>query len=135
MDDSARLLLTVLLAAFVIERAVAVFAFLGNTSKWSERKRTISQFALAAVLGALAVRFADIHVLSQLHKKVLPWIDYALSWLILVAGADRIRDFVGGGGGGGGGGHSEAAEKKSELPPIVVNIIDKDGHLTPAKQE
>ena len=123
MDDTARLLVTVLLAAFVIERLVAGVAFLYETPKGSERNRKIYLFLIAGVLGAIAVWLADIRLLTRLNNKVSPWIDYPLSWLVLVAGADRIRDFIGGGGGGG-----EAA--KPELPPIIVNFTDRDGQTT-----
>ena len=124
MDDTARLLVTVLLAAFVIERVVAAVAFFLETPKSPDHNGKLQLFAIAAVLGALAVWLAHIRILERLNNQVSPWIDYPLSWLVLVAGADRIRDFLGGGGGGG----AEAA--KPDLPPIQINIIDKDGHLT-----
>jgi hypothetical protein len=122
MDDTARLLVTVLLAAFVIERLVAAVMFFNDTPK-EARGRDLGRFLIAAVLGAIAVWLADIRLLTRLNNQVSPWIDYPLSWLVLVAGADRIRDFVGGGGGG-------AKAAKPDLPPIQINIIDKDGHLT-----
>jgi len=123
MDDTARLLVTVLLASFVIERVVATVAFLTETPKGPERNAKIYRFLLTAVLGAIAVWLAHIRILARLNNNISPWVDYPLSWLVLVAGADKIRDLVGGGGGGG-----EAA--KPELPPIQINITDKDGHLT-----
>jgi hypothetical protein len=123
MDDTARLLVTVLLAAFVIERVVAAVAFFLETPKSPDHKGKLQLFAIAAVLGALAVWLAHIRILERLNNQVSPWIDYPLSWLVLVAGADRLRDFLGGGGGGG-----EA--EKPDLPPIQINITDKDGHLT-----
>jgi len=129
MDDTARLLVTVLLAAFVIERLVAGVAFFGETPKGPERNRKIYLFLIAAVLGAIAVWLADIRLLARLNNKVSPWIDYPLSWLVLVAGADRIRDFLGSGGGG------AEASAKPELPPIQINIIDKDGKMTMGKVE
>jgi len=124
MDDTARLLVTVLLAAFVIERIVAAVAFFRETPKSPDRGGKLQLFAVAAVLSALAVWLAHIRILQRLNTEVSPWIDYPLSWLVLVAGADRIRDFLGGGGGGG------AKAAKPDLPPIQINITDKDGHLT-----
>src|ERR1043165_5621 len=103
MDDTARLIVTVLLAAFVIERIGAAVGFLPGTPRGPERTRKIYNFLLVAALGAIAVWLAHIRVLTRLNNQVSPWIDYPLSWLILVAGADRIRDFVGAGGGGGAG--------------------------------
>src|SRR5437588_4172649 len=123
MDDTARLLVTVLLAAFVIERVVAGVAFLFETPKDEAFNAKIYRFLGTAVLGAIAVWLADIRLLARLNNTVSPWIDYPLSWLVLVAGADRIRDFVGGGGGG-------AKAAAPEIPPIQISITDKDGHLT-----
>ncbi|HKS21648.1 MAG TPA: hypothetical protein VJZ76_02530 [Thermoanaerobaculia bacterium] len=127
MDDTARLIVTVLLAAFAIERIGAAVGFLTGTPRGPERTRKIYNFLLVAVLGALAVGLAHIRVLERLSTKASPWIDYPLSWLILVAGADRIRDFVGAGGGGSA---APKAPAKSELPPIQINITDRDGQTT-----
>jgi hypothetical protein len=124
MDDTARLLVTVLLAAFVIERVVATVAFLTETPKGPERNATIYRFLLTAVLGAIAVWLAHIRILERLNNSISPWVDYPLSWLVLVAGADKIRDLVGGSGGG------AEASAKPELPPIQINITDKDGKTT-----
>jgi len=123
MDDTARLLVTVLLASFVIERLVAAVAFLAETPKGHERNAKIYRFLIAGVLGAVAVWLADIRLLTRLNNKISPWIDYPLSWLVLVAGADRIRDFLGGGGGG-------EAHEKPELPPIQILIAERDGQTT-----
>jgi hypothetical protein len=123
MDDTARLIVTVLLASFVIERVVAAAAFLTETQKGPERNAKIYRFLIAAVLGAIAVGVADIRLLARLNNKISPWFDYPLSWLVLVAGADRIRDLVGGGGGG-------EAHAKPELPPIQISITDRDGQTT-----
>jgi hypothetical protein len=119
MDDTARLVVTVLIAAFVIERVSAAILFFTDPPPEPERRRTIRHFLIAAILGAIAVWLADIRILARLHVKGLAAFDYALSWLVLVAGADRIRDFVGGGGGG------EAPPKK-ELPPIQIFIDGKE---------
>jgi len=128
MDDTARLIVAVLFASFVIERIVAAMAFLTETPKGPERKAKIRRFLLTAVLGAVAVGLAHIRILARLNTAISPWIDYPLSWLVLVAGADKIRDLVGGGGAGGGA--KPAAASAPPIPPIVINITDKDGHTT-----
>jgi len=87
----------------------------------SRRLQTVCAFA---VLGAIAVWLGNIRVLARLSTNVSPWIDVPLSWLVLVAGADRIREFVGGGGGGG------AAKPAPAPPPIQILIEEKDGHTT-----
>jgi hypothetical protein len=127
MDDTARLIVTVLLAAFVIERIGAAAGFLTATPRDVEHKRKIYSFLLVAVLGAVAVGLAHIRVLARLNNQVSPWVDYPLSWLILVAGADRIRDFVGAGASGGG---AAKPPPKSDVPPIQFIITDRDGQTT-----
>ena|ERR1044071_3053123 len=126
MDDTARLIVTILLAAFVIERISAAINFLRETRD-AEHKKKIYNFLIVAVLGAVAVWLAHIRVLTRLNNQISPWIDYPMSWLILVAGADRIRDFVGGGGGGG---SAPKAPEKSKVPPIQLLVTDRDGKTT-----
>ena len=120
MDDTARLVVTVLIAAFVIERVAAAIAFFTDPPPKPERDKTLRHFLVTALLGALAVWRADIRILARLHAKVEPIVDYALSWLVLVGGADRIREFIGGSGG-------EAAPR--ELPPIQLFVDGKEQHL------
>lgn len=122
MEDTARLVVTVLLAAFVIERITAALMFFAETPKGPERTHKIYRFLIAAILGAVAVAVADIRLLARLSTKAPDWLDAALSWLVLVGGADRIRDFVAPGSGGG--------EAKKELPPIQFIIEEKDGTTT-----
>ena len=120
MDDTARLVVTVLIAAFVIERVSAAVMFFTNPPPEPEKRKTWLHFLIAAILGAVAVWLADIRILARLHAKVAPLFDYALSWLVLVAGADRIREFVGAGSGGG------DAPAKKELPPIQIFLDGKE---------
>jgi hypothetical protein len=123
MEDTARVVVTVLIAAFVIERITAALMFFAETPKGPERTRKIYRILIAAILGAVAVWIAHIRLLSRLSTAAPDWLDAALSWLVLVGGADRIRDFVAPGGGGGG-------EAKKELPPIQFIIEEKDGTTT-----
>lgn len=126
MDDTARLIVTVLLTAFVIERIVAALMFFNDTPKGPERTRKIYRFLIAGVVAAVAVSLANIRLLSRLNPATPAWLDVALSWLVLVGGADRIKEFVAPGGSGGG----AAAPKKQELPPIQFIIEEKDGTTT-----
>ena len=117
MDDTARLIATVLLASFVIERIIAALSFLTEPKQLPERAKSFYRFLVAAILAAVAVGFANIRILAHLDAaaKVSPWIDYPLSWLVLVGGADRIRDFVGAGGG--------PAAKKEPPPTVVIKEV------------
>src|ERR1044071_5739077 len=118
MDDTARLIVTVLLTAFVIERIVAALMFFNDTPKGPERTRKIYRVLITGVLGAVAVWLANIRLLARLNPATPAWVDFALSWLVLVGGADRIKDFVAPGGGGAGGGRPE----KDGLPPSQVGV-------------
>ena len=122
MEDTAHLIVTVLIAAFVIERVTAALMFFADTPKGPERTRKIYRILIAGILGAAAVWLAHIRLLSRLSAGAPDWLDVAVSWLVLVGGADRIRDFVAPGGGGG--------EAKKELPPIQFIIEEKDGTTT-----
>ena len=124
MEDTARVVVTVLLAAFVIERITAALMFFTETPKGPERTRKVYRILIAAILGAAAVWLAHIRLLSRLSTAAPDWLDAALSWLVLVGGADRIKEFVAPGGGG------AAAPKKQELPPIQFTIEEKDGTTT-----
>ncbi|HEY6140236.1 MAG TPA: hypothetical protein VI670_20980 [Thermoanaerobaculia bacterium] len=125
MDDTARLIVTVLLTAFVIERIVAALLFFNDTPAGPERTRKIYRILITGVLAAVAVWLANIRLLARLNPGTPAWADFALSWLVLVGGADRIKEFVAPGGGG-----SAAAPKKQELPPIQFVIEEKDGTTT-----
>lgn len=122
MEDTARLIVTVLIAAFVIERLTAALMFFSETPKGPERTRKIYRILIAGILGAAAVWIAPIRLLSRLNASAPEWLDIVVSWLVLVGGADRIRDFVAPGSGGG--------EAKKELPPIQFVIEEKDGTTT-----
>jgi hypothetical protein len=124
MEDTARVVVTVLLTAFVIERLVAALMFFSETPNGPERTRKIYRVLITGVLGAVAVWLANIRLLARLNPSTPAWLDLTLSWLVLVGGADRIKDFVAPGGGG------AAAPKKQELPPIQFTIEEKDGTTT-----
>ena len=130
MDDTAKLVAIVLLASFAIERIVAAVSYVLETARLykldeehtakirAKQKRKLALLSLAALLAAAVVGVADLRILKTLNLGQTPLqFDYAISWLILFAGADRIRDFLQGAGGGG-------ESEQSEVPAFRIRIDD-----------
>src|ERR1051325_8569536 len=124
MDKITFLVSFVLLASFAIERIVATAKFFLDGSpapaedKGAERRRKILLFALGGAIGVDIVFFGRLRVLETLKEGSAPALfDAMLSWLVLVAGADRIREVLGG----------PAKGKKQELPPIKFLLHDGTG--------
>ena len=127
MDITGRLIAIVLIAPFAIERVTAAIGFiLGEPKPEKERTRKVVLFCIAAVIGAAVVWLTGIRILYTLKigSQLMHGLDFALTWLVLVAGADRIREFIGGSGGGGG------EKKAAEVPPIQIIVADRDGEIT-----
>jgi len=129
VNETGKLIAIVLLASFAIERVVAATDFaldfaLGKAKPEERRQRKLIRFCVSAVLGALVVWLSRIRVLMSLQFVVpLRGVDFFLTWLVLVGGADRIREMIGDSGDG-----SEA--KNKDVPPIQILIADRDGEVT-----
>ncbi len=120
MNETGKLLAVVLLASFAIERIVATVEFFLNREIPPEvRKRKIVLVAVAGAIAALVIAASGIRLLETLKFSKSPQsLDFVLTWLVLVGGADRIREFLGGA--------AESKEKKEKLPPIEFLIADRD---------
>jgi hypothetical protein len=125
MQDTAQLIATILLAAFAIERLVAAAQFVlepapqpGDTRELRRRK-----LLLAALAGAIALAIVDFGAI-RIVERLQPAnkgsnLDYWLTWLVVVAGADRVRELLGAAAPG-----SAPKVQKSELPPITIVLDD-----------
>ena len=122
MQDTAQLIAIILLAAFAIERALAAAKFAldpvpadnPRARKWRE----VLLFALGASIALAVVDWGGIRIVERLQPNSPPrLVDYWLTWLVIVAGSDRIRDFLPGSG-------AAAKETKPVAPPIIVNVED-----------
>jgi len=104
----AKLVATIVLCAFIIDRIIATVMFASSylqgrrdttrkgAAKRAEHKRKIIYFLLSGSLGAVVlVLLPDLHLDLSSFKGAPPWMPALLTWLILVAGADRISAFVG----------------------------------------
>jgi hypothetical protein len=129
------------LAAFAVERVTTGILFLlscwapwraeypdpasltdPEKSARAKRKSKLSYFVLAGALVLLVVmRSPEIRILHALDLQASSPLDIALTCLVLIAGSDRIGDFLKGDGGGG-------AEKASKPVEIVgrVQLIEPE---------
>jgi hypothetical protein len=128
MNETGRLIAIVLLASFAIERAVATVDFFldGNVLLVHEKRRKLVLFAISAILAIVVIALCKIRVLASLGVTTRnPAIDWLVSWLILVGGADKLGDLLGGGNSAGGSGRAAA-----DMPPIQIIIGEKPGDVT-----
>jgi hypothetical protein len=123
MDKTAQLIVAVAIVAFVIERITsAATFFIDGKEKTPEGRRTVGLIAFAAVLAGLAVWKLDLRLLREgVHITTHPAWDVLLTTLVIVAGAERIRDFIGPGG------PAPAPPKESKVLPINIRIEDGEG--------
>ena len=122
MQNTAQLIAVILLASFAIERIGAAASFSLEPSPEDlkgQRRRKLLLSALAGTLALAVVNFSPIRILAQLSSPA-PIVDYWLSWLVLFAGADRIKEFLGGVGGS----SAPKEQKKDPIPPIKIVVDD-----------
>jgi hypothetical protein len=124
MDKTAQLLVTVLVVAFVIERITAVVTFFTEPITVEERKRQLRLVALSGLLAAIAVWYLDLRLLRDGMNAKADWrADMLLTWLVIVGGAGRIRDFVMSPA-------APAAPPEEPQRPIEIVIHEADGKIT-----
>ena len=129
MDATARFVAIVAVAAFVTERIVAVIDYLINAVRASrtpatgaaqdtgKQWRKLVLFFIGAVIAYVVVDVAHLRLLSVLQVgNVHPLVDFWLTWLVVLAGADRVRSMLGGDGGGG------SSQDRSDTPVVHVQV-------------
>lgn len=126
MNETGRLIAIVLIASFAIERLVAAVGFLIDRDALppKARKQKIVLFFVAGVIAAVVIQLTRIRLLAVAQIQTGDALDFFITWLVLVGGADRIREFMGGSGGGGG------QKPAAQIPPIQIVIADRDGEVT-----
>jgi hypothetical protein len=116
MQDAAQLIAIILLSAFAIERIVAAASFaLGdapaNDARAPRRRK---------LLALLVIDKGGIRILERMQpQQALSLLDYWLTWLVLFAGSDRVKDFIGGG-------MPSAGAAKPAAPPVPPIRIEVD---------
>jgi prepilin signal peptidase PulO-like enzyme (type II secretory pathway) len=94
MDKTAQLIAAVLIVSFVIERITATISFIFDKSS-PDRGRKVALIVISGALAAVAVWQIDVRVLRDgLQVTTHPRVDLLLTWLVLVAGADKISSFT-----------------------------------------
>jgi len=124
---SASVVATILLCAFVIDRIIASVMFVASFLEVSraktkkalatrkELRRKFIFFVLAGSLGLLAIYAAPgLGLDLNAFPKLSPAASAILTWLVLVAGADRISSFIGVG--------SEAPPADEETESVEVHV-------------
>jgi hypothetical protein len=99
--STASLIALLALCAFIIDRAIATVMFFASWRKAAadaaarlERNRKVLYGSLSGVLAiALMLIFRDMRVGPTLFGK--PAFEPFLTWLVLMAGAERVSSFVG----------------------------------------
>jgi|ERR1051325_5339753 hypothetical protein len=96
MEDTGRLIAVVLLASFAIERAAAAVDFFMAAA--TEKRRKLVRVGISVLIAFGVVAFTGIRILGAMKfHSPSAWIDFLLTWLILVGGADKIDRFLGAG--------------------------------------
>lgn len=125
MKDTTQLIAIIVLAAFAIERVVAAAKFSlqpvpeGNAR--AQRRRELLLFALAGSIALAVVDLGGVRIIARLqpHSTAL-LVDYWLTWLVVVAGSDRVHEFL----------PTQVAdvvapkESKATVPPITFVFED-----------
>lgn len=124
MPDIANLIVLLLLASFALERVLAAAAFLLGPEPKPEdaRRRKILLFGLAGAIAlAMVDRNAELRIMQRTQPgHATPWFDYALTWLVLVAGSDQVKVVVQWISGN----SAAKAEPKKDVPPIRIVVDD-----------
>ncbi|HKO58263.1 MAG TPA: hypothetical protein VJ276_20535 [Thermoanaerobaculia bacterium] len=130
MDATARLLAIIAVAAFATERIVAAVSYLINTVRLSRvrsgvavrlrtrERRKLVLFAVAAIVAFVVVARANLRLLHVLQiTDVHPLVDFWMTWLVVVAGADRVHSIVAGGASG-----TTSANERSDTPVVRLEV-------------
>jgi hypothetical protein len=129
MDATAKFVAIIAVAAFATERILAAINYLMNAVRLAQvrsggaarlrarERRKLLLAAIAAVIAYVVVDRANLRLLNVLQVANVPGaVDFWLTWLVVVAGADRVHSMLGASGGG-----SDASER-SDTPVVRVRI-------------
>jgi hypothetical protein len=107
MDATAKLIALFALAAFATERILATANYLIDAERMrsvkhplAEKKRAKGRrknllLALAGAVALLVIDRADLRIIRLVQGDAAPrFFDYWLTWLVLFAGADRVRGLL-----------------------------------------
>jgi hypothetical protein len=129
MDATAKFVAIIAVAAFATERILAAINYLMNAVRLAQvrsggatrlrarERRKLLLAAIAAVIAYVVVDRANLRLLNVLQVANVPGaVDFWLTWLVVVAGADRVHEMLGTSGGG------NDASERSDTPVVRVRI-------------
>jgi hypothetical protein len=134
MDATAKLVAIIAVAAFATERILAAVNYFMNAIRLSRvrsgravrlrasERRKLVLFVIGALIAYVVVDRANLRFLRVLQVgNVHPLVDFWLTWLVVLAGADRVRSMLGGGGGA-------PSHERSDAPVVRVVVDGREVH-------
>lgn len=134
MDATAKLVAIIAVAAFATERILAGVNYFMNAMRLSRvrsgsavrlrarERRKLLLFVIGALIAYVVVDRANLRFLRVLQVgNVHPLVDFWLTWLVVLAGADRVRSMLGGGG-------SAPSHDRSDAPVVRVVVDGREVH-------
>lgn len=128
MDATARLIAIIALTSFATERLLACASFLFRLEKLrsqpdgaaerAEMRQHLLLFTLGGAIALAVVVLAGVRILRLVNPSAPPALDLGLTWLVIFAGADRVRALLQ---------VPEKSANKSEGDSRVRIEIDRDG--------
>jgi len=96
--SKANLIAAFLICAFVIDRLVTSIYFVASyrhPAERAENNRKLIRFAISGVLAAAAIAAFDFLRILNTVLPAQPLLDAAVTWFVLVAGAEKLSSFIG----------------------------------------
>lgn len=132
MDETAKLVAILVLASFAIERLTAALSYAFDSIRLyrvsrsegarlrAKQKRKLAVLVAGGALAFGVVMAADLRILRTLDLIQAPTeLDVWLTWLVLFAGTDRIREFLKDAGSKG---RAAAATDRPGVPAFRIHV-------------
>ena len=133
MDATAKFVAIIAVAAFATERIQAMVTYLLNAVRLAraqpnlvkglraKERRKIVLFLVAAVVAYGVVDRANLRLFRVLQvDNIQPLFDFWMTWLVVLAGSDRVRSMLGN--------SSSAPQKPAAAPAIRVQVDGGEVH-------
>ncbi len=134
MDATAKFVAIVAVAAFATERIQALVTYLLNAVRVAraqpnlvkglraKERRKIVLFLVAALIAYGVVDRANLRLFRVLQvDNIQPVFDFWMTWLVVLAGSDRVRSLLGNS-------SSSAPQKPAAAPAVRVQVDGGEVH-------
>jgi hypothetical protein len=128
MDATAKFVAIIAVAAFATERIQAMVTYLMNAVRVAraqpnlvkglraKERRKIVLFLVAALIAYGVVDRANLRLFRVLQvDNIQPMFDFWMTWLVVLAGSDRVRSLLG---------NSSSTPQKPAAAPAVRLVVD-----------